>query len=154
MRLNKATGDRSQLKREAAFLQSTHVALLQNLPCYPECSEGTEAEGGKNNQSVFNSGPCPGSFATLRRTRVDSGCFLKWSVSESARSLQRKSSLLHIKKGRLAWLLVSRPPVDFSAVPGVFTQHNQRRKLSLKTHSAVRQEKTPGPAKTEDPSCP
>ena len=65
----------SQVKSEAAFLLSTHVALLPNVHCHPERSEGTEAEGGKNNQSVFNAGPCPGSFATLRMTRVDGGCF-------------------------------------------------------------------------------
>ena len=79
-------------------MQSTHVALLPNVPCDPKLSEGTEAEGGKNNQSVFNAGPCPGSFTTLRRTRVDGGCFFKWSVADQARSLQRKSSLLRIKE--------------------------------------------------------
>jgi len=43
----------SPVKREAAFLQSTHVAFLSNIPCHPEPSEGTEVEGGKNSQSVL-----------------------------------------------------------------------------------------------------
>lgn len=60
----------SQVKSETAFFQFNHVALLPNGPFHPERSIGTEAEGGKNSQSVFNAGPCPGSFATIGMTRV------------------------------------------------------------------------------------
>jgi len=56
-------------------MQFTHVALLPDIPYHTERSEGTEAEGGKNSPSVFNAGPCPGSFATLGMTRVDGSCF-------------------------------------------------------------------------------
>jgi len=52
----------SPLKSEAAFLQSTHVALLPNVPFHPECSEETEAEGGKRANPFLMRGHAPGPW--------------------------------------------------------------------------------------------